>query len=131
VKEVECVAIDKEVKTVLDEHGQRIQQQDQRIQKLENQMEFIVNEMSGLKTEFAGVISVANETKNTVVNLSGTLISTFATILTNKQDNNTVVATTKMNNKTKIILKVLGVIGTIVLTILGSFMAARYGINIQ
>jgi hypothetical protein len=95
------MAIDQEVKVVLDEHGDRIQ-------KLENNMEIVLNKVGDLSTAFGRVENVVLQTQNSI-------LTNYTNLAINNKTQNT-----------KIILKVLGVAGLMA----GSFMAAKYGIQI-
>jgi hypothetical protein len=99
---VKNMAIEPEVKQVLDEHGGRIQ-------KLENNMEIVLSKVGDLGTAFGRVENVVLSTQNSI-------LTNYTNLAINNKTQNT-----------KIILKVLGVIGLMV----GSFMAARYGVNIK
>jgi hypothetical protein len=96
------VAIDQEVKEVLNEHGDRIQ-------KLENNMEIVLSKVGDLGTAFGRVENVVLSTQNSI-------LTNYTNLAINKKTENT-----------KIILKTITVIGLM----FGSFMAAKYGVQIK
>lgn len=115
------LGIDPDVKEILDEHGDKltqhenkIAQHDLEIKNLQFQgveQKVILENIKDCQTETKKDVS---ELKNIILTQNNAMLNSMNNLIINKNDNETKKEINSSNNITKIILKVLGVIGIII-----------------
>jgi len=106
LKEVSIVAIEPEIKEILDDHGKSIV-------NLQIDNASIKEQLNSIKTEMTGVKEVVTDFKNNYLQSSNSMMGTLSTLLQNSSNNNTEIIKTSSNNKKDIAIKILAVIGVI------------------
>lgn len=118
--EVACVSIDPEIKDVLDNHKETLEDHSKSIAQLQ-----IDN--ATIKTQMNDIKETISDFKNIYLQTATSMMGTLSAVFQNTTNNNTEIIKTKSNNSKEIVLKILAICGGLVT---GYFALKGVGVNI-
>lgn len=119
------MAIDNEVKNVLDEHKQILDEHTEKIGELMVDNATTKERLNSISTQMNDVKGTLVRFENNYLQTTNAMMGTLSQVVINTSNNATQIKTTKMNNRTDIIIKVLIGLGVF----LAGIASYKYGIK--
>ncbi len=110
--------MDKEVKELLDDHGGRIAKLELTTAKMEERFSKIDYQLSDMKQDLNSGLTML---ENNITKIENIMLNNFNSLLDYKKN--------ESNNKTQLLMKVLGIAGSVIVLVIIAYYAGK-GINL-
>jgi len=117
---------EKQVQSVLDGHSKILEEHSEKIQGILIDNAIVKEQLSSIRTQMSDVKEIVTEFRTNYLQTTSSMAGTLSTLVINTNNQNADITKNNNNNKTSIVIKVLGIIGAC----LAGFLAAKFGLTI-
>lgn len=117
---------EKQVQAVLEGHSKAIEEHAEKIQGILIDNAIVKEKLNSIKIQMGDVKEIVTEFRTSYLQTTSSMASTLSQLVINTNNQNADVNKNKSNNRTSIIIKVLGIVGAC----LAGFLAAKFGLTI-